>query len=53
MNKNTVEAARALAKAIVDNGDLEEVSIYNITQNLADLLEDYDEEKNGGQCSVI
>ena len=46
MNKDTIAAAKALAKAIVENGDLEEVSLYNITENLADLLEDYDSEND-------
>jgi hypothetical protein len=44
MHESTIAAARALAKAIVDNGDLEEVAIYNITENLADLLEDYEKD---------
>ena len=44
MHESTIAAAKALAKAIIDNGDLEEIKIYNLTENLTDFLEDYEEE---------
>ncbi len=42
MHESTIAAAKALAKAIIDNGDLEEIRIYNLTENLTDFLEDYE-----------
>lgn len=42
MHESTIAAAKALAKAITDNGDLEEIRIYNLPENLADFLEDYE-----------
>jgi|TARA_B100000287_G_scaffold233169_1_gene219545 hypothetical protein len=42
MHDSTIAAAQALAKAIVENGDLEEIKIYNLTENLADFLEDFE-----------
>lgn len=44
MHESTIAAAKALAKAIIDNGDLEEIKIYNLTENLTDFLEDYEED---------
>ena len=44
MHESTIAAAKALAKAIIDNGDLEEIRIYNLTENLTDFLEDYEED---------
>ena len=44
MYESTIAAAKALAKAIIDNGDLEEIKIYNLTENLTDFLEDYEED---------
>ncbi len=44
MHESTIAAAEALAKAIIDNGDLEEIKIYNLTENLTDFLEDYEED---------
>ena len=42
MHESTIAAAKALAKAITDNGDLEEIRVYNLPENLADFLEDYE-----------
>ena len=42
MHESTIAAAKVLAKAIIDNGDLEEIKIYNLTENLTDFLEDYE-----------
>ena len=42
MHESTIAAAKSLAKAITDNGDLEEIRIYNLPENLADFLEDYE-----------
>ena len=42
MHVSTIAAAKALAKAITDNGDLEEIRIYNLPENLADFLEDHE-----------
>ena len=44
MHNSTIAAAKKLAEAIIENGDLEEISIYNLTENLADFLEDYEED---------
>lgn len=44
MHDSTIAAAKQLAEAIVKNGDLEEIRIYNIVENLADLLEDYEKD---------
>ena len=44
MHESTIAAAKALAKAIVDNGDLEEIAVYNLTADLADFLEDYEKD---------
>jgi hypothetical protein len=44
MHESTIAAAKALAQAIIDNGDLEEIAVYNLAEDLADFLEDY--EKN-------
>ena len=44
MHESTIAAAKALAKASIDNGDLEEIRIYNLTENLPDFLVDYEED---------
>jgi len=44
MHDSTIAAAKKLAEAIVENNDLEEIKIYNIVENLADLLEDYEKD---------
>ena len=44
MHEATIAAAKALAKAIVDNDDLEEIAIYSLTEDLADFIEDYEKD---------
>ena len=44
MHESTIAAAKALSKAIIENDDLEEITLYSLPENLADFLEDY--EKN-------
>jgi hypothetical protein len=44
MHESTIAAAKALAQAIIDNGDLEEVAVYNLAENLTDFLEDYEKD---------
>lgn len=42
MHESIIAAARNLAEAIVNNGNPEEIAIYNLTDNLIDFLEDFD-----------
>ena len=44
MHESTIAAAKGLAKAIIDNGDLDEIKIYHLTEKVTDFLEDYEED---------
>jgi hypothetical protein len=44
MHESTIAAAKALSEAIIENGDLEEITIYNLPEDLADFLEDFEEQ---------